>query len=119
MHRDSTNAFNEINRETVIDEVPANIPVTLRYTVWSLSNNSSIFYADNVQKAILSHSKQGRSPQGGAPSSPMLFQLEQNKAIKATLDKYPKYHVADDGYLKDQYIQSYPSTQPWAQPSVT
>jgi hypothetical protein len=110
IHRDSKNAFNEIDRNIILQEVKEHIPDMSRYAIWSLANNSEIFYRDNISNAVYSISSNSGIPQG-APSSPMLFQLGQNSKVREVLDRFPTkpsspdylcLHIADDGYLLGQ-----------------
>ena len=109
IHRDSKNAFNEINRGAVLENIFMVNRNMFRYAWWTLTNERVVTYVNNDDEGDnLDISANSGLPQG-SPTSSMWFNTTQAAQMLKALECFPVKDVAspdyfflqviDDGYL--------------------
>ena len=93
---DFENAFNSIDRSSVLDEVRANLPSLSAWAETSYGSSSNLLFKDNVI-----HSSTG--VQQGDPLGPLFFALALHPVVKAIEERVPSLN-ANAWYLDDGCI---------------
>jgi hypothetical protein len=93
---DFRNAFNEVDRQAIYNELVIDFPQLVPYFTWCYANPSNLFFGSYKVSSE-------RGVQQGDPLGPFLFSLVLQKLILKLVDSYPSL-VLNKWYLDDGNI---------------